>query len=114
MSPKYAVEPVAKAVFFLEDDENAFEYQAMVIEHSNSLWLVATWIEGNRTGVRYPERIIPMENLPHVVQKDGSIRLGPILPRELLSAEASRSLLQKYGAVIHPGLSQIPAHGSIQ
>ncbi len=101
--------PVAKAVYFLEGDENAHECQSLVIEHEGSLWLVATWLRSNATGENYPERIVPMEKLPHVVQADGLIRLNILMPKQLVSPDASSQLLHKYGAVIHPGIDDI--HG---
>jgi hypothetical protein len=103
---------VAKAVYFIEGDVNAFEYQSMVIEHEGSLWLVATWLISNDTGTRYPERIVPMEKLPHVVQQDGLIRLGLLMPRALVSADAPIALLLQYGAAIHPGIDHLPGPSS--
>lgn len=110
---KYSINPVAKAVYFIEGDENAYEYQSMVIEHNGSLWLVATWLESNDTGKRYPDRIIPMDNLPHIVQSDGLIRLGMLMPRELVSQECSQSLLKKFCAEMHPDTVHIPGPKSI-
>lgn len=99
---------IAKAVYFIEGDENAYEYQSMVIEHEGSLWLVATWLGSNNTGTRYPDRIVPMERLPHVAQQDGLIRLGLLMPKQLLSVDCPPELLRKFGAVIHPALAHIP------
>lgn len=98
---------VAKAVFFIEGDENALEYQAHVIEHEGVLWLVATWLVENATGTRYPDRIVPMDNLPHVVQADGLIRLGMLMPRLLLAQNAPPELLHEYGASAYPSLAHI-------
>ena len=100
--------PVAKAAYFLEGDENAHEYQSMVIEHEGSLWLVATWLRSDATGENYPERIVPMEKLPHVVRPDGLFVLNMLMPKQLVSPDASSQLLHKYGAVIHPGIDDIP------
>ena len=103
--------PVAKAVYFLEGDENAenaHEYQSMVIEHEGSLWLVATWLRSNATGENYPERIVPMEKLPHVVRPDGLFVLNMLMPKQLVSDNASPQLLRKYGAVTHPDVAHIP------
>ncbi len=100
--------PVAKAVYFIEGDEHATEYQSMVIEHDGSLWLVATWLVSHATGEKYPERIVPMEKLPHVVQRDGMIRLDMLMPKQLVSDNASPQLLRKYGAVTHPDVAHIP------
>ena len=104
---------VAKAVYFIEGDENAFEYQSMVISHEGSLWLVATWLQSNDTGKRFPDRIVPMEKLPHLVQEDGLIRLGLLMPKQLVSVGGPPELLHKFGAVTHPGAPHIPGPKSI-
>ena len=99
---------VAKAVYFLDGDEEAAEYQSMVIEFQGERWLVATWFVMRATGTRYPDRIIPMKALPHVTQADGMIRLGLLMPIALLENEAPRELLQRFGAKEYPSLAQIP------
>lgn len=103
----------AKAVYFIEGDESAFEYQSMVISHEDSLWLVATWLESNDTGKRFPERIVPMATLSHLVQPDGLIRLGLLMPKQLVSTDCPEELLRKFGAITHPGAPHIPGPKSI-
>ena len=95
-------EIVGKAVYVIEGDQTGEEQQSMVIAHDNALWLVATWLQSNDTGRRYPERIVPMATLPHRVQLDGLFRLAQSIPRELVSPDASPEVLQRYGAVTHP------------
>jgi len=75
-----APENVAKAVYFIEGDEEAAEYQSIVIEYLGERWLVATWLQHLATGTKYPERIVPMKLLPHVTQENGLIRLGLLMP----------------------------------
>jgi hypothetical protein len=99
---------VAKAVYFIEGDETASEYQSMVIEFKNERWLVATWLQVQATGMKYPDRIIPMSALPHLTQDNGMIRLGLLMPIELLHVEAPPEVLQRFGAKEYPSLAQLP------
>ena len=105
---------IAKAVYFIEGDETASEYQSVVIQHNESLWLVATWLQSHAADKRYPERIVPMASLPHVVMPDGMTRLGLLMPRQLVSAECPPELLRKFCAEIHPAIVHIPGPSSIQ
>jgi hypothetical protein len=98
---------VAKAVYFIEGDEEAAEYQSMVIEHEGDRWLVATWLQDRATGTRYPERIVPLKQLPHVTYENGLIRLGLLVPIALLQPEAPPELLQRFGAEVYPSLAQL-------
>jgi len=100
--------PVSKVSFSIEGDEDAYEHQSIVIEHEGSLWLVATWLRSDASGEQYPERIVPLEKLPHVVRPDGLFVLNMLMPKQLVSPDASSQLLHKYGAVIHPGIDDIP------
>ena len=101
-------ENVAKAVYFIEGDEEAAEYQSMIIEHEGERWLVATWLQHRASGTRYPERIVPLRRLPHVTHENGLIRLGLLMPIALLQPEAPPELLQQFGAAIYPSLGQLP------
>ena len=105
---------VAKAVYFIDGDENAQEYQSMVIAHENSLWLVATWLESNYTGTRYPDRIVPLASFSHAIEQSGLIRLGLLMPKPLLTVDCPQELLQQFGAVTHPSIAHIPGPSSIQ
>ena len=98
---------IAKAFYFIDGDEEAEEYQSTVIEHEGELWLVATWLEHLATSKRYPERIVPLKLLPHVPLENGVIRLGLLMPIELLRPEAPQALLQQFGAQLYPSLSQL-------
>ena len=99
---------IAKAVYFIAGDETAAEYQLMVIEFQGEKWLVATWFLMRTTGTKYPDRIIPLKSLPHVTQDNGMIRLGLLMPIELLHVEAPQELLQQFGAKEYPSLAQLP------
>ena len=99
---------IAKAVYFIDGDETAAEYQSMVIEFQGEQWLVATWFLMRATGTKYPDRIIPLKVLPHVMQESGMIRLGLLMPIELLQVEAPPELLQRFGAKEYPSLAQLP------
>lgn len=99
---------VAKAVYFIEGDENAYEYQSMVISHDGFLWLIATWLESNATGKRFPNRIVPLEKFDPLLKPEGMYRLSALIPKELLSAQCPHELLHKFGAVTHPELAHIP------
>ena len=99
---------IAKAVYFIEGDEEAAEYQSMVIEYQGEKWLVATWLQHLATGTKYPERIVPMRLLPHVTQESGLILLGLLMPIALLQTEAPPELLQRYGAQVYPSLLHTP------
>ena len=90
---------IAKVVYFLEGDEDAAEYQSMLIEYSGQHWIVASWIQEPATGMRMPETIVPLAKLPHIKQQDGLIRLGVLMPAALLSPDAPAELLCKFGAV---------------
>jgi len=109
-----APENVAKAVYFIEGDEEAAEYQSIVIEYLGERWLVATWLQHLATGTKYPERIVPMKLLPHVTQENGLIRLGLLMPIALLQTETPTELLQQYGAQVYPSLLHTPGPKSIQ
>lgn len=101
-------EALAKAVYFIKDDEEAAEYQSMVIEYKSARWIVATWLKDHATGTKYPERIIPLRLIPHVTQENGMIRLGLLMPIALLQIDAPQELLQQFGAEVYPSLSQLP------
>ena len=104
--------PSSKAVYFLEGDESAREYQSMVIEHEGAKWRVATWLRDPRTGTRTPERIVPLERLGFAVQTDGLMRLGRTLPLALFAPDASSELLQSLAVALHPDAVNIPGFGS--
>lgn len=104
---------VSKVVFFIDGDAEANEYQASVVEHENSQWLVATWLEPLDGTARIPEWLIPMVSLPHFQQPDGLIRLGRTMPIQLLSASCPTELRQQFGAALNPLLVRTPEHASI-
>ena len=101
---------VAKAVFFIEGDEHAHDYQATVIEYQAQKWLVATWLQSPSTGERFPERIVPLSQFPYVELQNGLLRLGLLVPRGLLLPDAEDALLQRFQAQTYPtvGLVQGP------
>jgi len=105
---------VAKAVFFIDGDESASEYQSWVISYENTLWLVATWLQAHASTERIPDRIVPLASFPHTPLQDGMFRLGRLMPRQLLSVDCPPELLRQFGAQTYPSLAHIPGPSSIQ
>lgn len=104
---------VAKAKFFMEGDSDADEYQAKIVEHAGARWLVATWLQPNDGGAPIPERLIPMDALPHSVLPNGIVQLGLLMPRQWLSAEAPMEQLLPVGTVVNPLLLKTRRDGNI-
>ena len=96
---------IAKAVYFIDGDEEAAEYQSMVIEYQGEKWLVATWLRQQATGTKYPDRIVPLKTLPHATQENGLIRLGLLMPIALLQPDAPSTLLQQFDAQVYPSVA---------
>ena len=105
---------VAKVVYFIEGDEEAAEYQSMVIEFNNERWIVATWLQHLATGERWPERVFPLKSVPHVEYDTGLIRLGLLMPRQILEPDAPADLLRKFAATVYPTLDQLSGPSSLQ
>jgi hypothetical protein len=103
--------PLTKAVFFIEGDLAGDAFQAHIIAINGAPYLVANWLEEIATGKRVPDELIPLAMLPHVVQQDGLVRLGTLIPRELLSSPIPQRLRLAYGVVSFPALSHIQIRG---
>lgn len=97
---------IAKVVFVLEGDDPTEQQQAMVIQHDEALWLVATWLE-NAEGKRVPEWLVPLANLGPTWEPIALFRLAQQLPKELFSSPPSKEVLRRFGAVMHPGIFRI-------
>lgn len=104
---------IAKAVFFIDGDPQAHEYQSTVVEHSGKKWLVATWLAPNDGGERIPERLIPLEMFSPVELPNGLIRLGCLMQRRWLSQETPAVELQPLGMVVNPLLVRTQKRGNI-
>ena len=104
----YSSTPVAKVVYFIDEDPEAAEYHSALIELNGERWIVATWLQHMATGTKHPEYIIPLENMPHVEYESGLIRLGVLMPRQLLEPNAPPELLRKFGVVLYPALRDNP------
>lgn len=106
-------EVVAKAVFYVEEDETGMPHQATIIKHAGSLWLVATWLKSNDTGMQYPARIVPMAKLRYSDLPDGLVLIETILTTALSDDVCLPELLRKYGVVEYQSLAHIQTRGGI-
>ncbi len=98
---------IAKAVFFIDGDENAYEYQAAIVEYDGRKWFVANRFLEIATGMQIPAELIALDRLPHIFQADGLCRLGTLIPMELGTYPMPERLRHAYGAVENPALAHI-------
>lgn len=104
---------VGKAIFFIDGDETASEFQADVVEWQNALWFVATRMLHIATNTPVPALLVPMDRLNPTSLKDGYCRLGTLIPKEFGNDRISPELQRAYGAVDAPGLVHSQGPGSI-
>ena len=102
-----------KAIFFIDGDETASEFQTDVVEWKNALWFVATRMLHIATNTPVPVLLVPMARLTHTPLVDGYCRLGTLIPKEFANDRISPELQRAYEAVDAPGLVHIPGPKSI-
>lgn len=93
-----------KIMMFLEGDESGAISICAGLEYEGRNWLVPLWLEPADGEYEQPERIIPLDHLPH--QKSGlgvaDYMLNVPIPRAIWSGPTSPEMLKRYGVVLSP------------
>ena len=105
---------VAEALFVCEPDVDGI-CRGWIVEHEDSLWLVANWLQAHGTAERIPAQLIPLAKLAAKPTGDpGLYRFESAVPRALLTYPIPPALASEYGVVDAPGLVHIPGPRSVQ